>query len=346
MREWISSFLAVIGVLTGAAAAEAAAIPPSTLLADFNVIDNTSFASTSEVIGPLLIGGNLSAANAVILNSKPVVPLPIPVTGLGEVNVFDNVVGATVAGLALVGRGSVVLIGGTNPTSPSSVMSTFPGNGAGSRLSQNPFTGINFATDIWGQLTGVSTNLATLPVNGTNPGPGSSTFTCPGCTGAEVWKISATALQNLTSALVFPTCLQGPNPTCDGVVDVTGTSFRTTQGFVAPGGISQPGLIFNFETATSVTINNAFEASILAPDANLQSSAFIEGNVVANSVGSTAPIGAEIHEFPFDCSDNLCDASPVPPVPEPGSLALLGTAFASLAMIRRRRRRTTGNGCV
>jgi hypothetical protein len=178
-----------------------------------------------------------------------VVPLPIPVTGLGEVNVFGNVVGTTVSGLALVGTGSVVLIGGTNPTSPSSVTATFPGKGAGSALSGNSFP-FNFATDIWGQLTGVSANFATLAVNGTNPTTGSGAFTCPGCTGAEVWKISATALQNLTSALVFPTCLQGPNPTCDGVVDVTGTSFRTTQGFVAPGGISQPGLIFNFETAT------------------------------------------------------------------------------------------------
>jgi choice-of-anchor A domain-containing protein len=337
MRGWISGLMVASAVSMGAATAEAAAIPASTLFADFNVIDNTSFASTSEVVGPLLIGGTVSAANAVILNSKPVAPLPIPVTGLGEVNVFGNVVGATVGGLVLVGRGSVVLIGGTNPASPSSVMSTFPGKGAGSVLSGNGFP-FNFATDIWGQLTGVSANLATLAVNGTNPTTGSSTFTCPGCTGAEVWKISATALQSLTSALVFPTCLQGPHPSCDGVVDVTGTSFRTTQGFVAPGGISQPGLIFNFETATSVTVNNAFEASILAPDANLQSSSFIEGNVVANGVGSTAPIGAEIHEFPFDCSDNLCDEPPPVPAPEPGSLALLGAAFAFFAALLWHRR--------
>jgi PEP-CTERM motif len=87
-----------------------------------------------------------------------------------------------------------------------------------------------------------------------------------------------------------------------------------------------------------VIVNNAFEASILAPDANLQSSAFIEGSVVANSMGSTAPIGAEIHEFPFDCSDNLCDAPPPVPTPEPGSLALLGAAIASFAALLWRRR--------
>jgi hypothetical protein len=133
------------------------------------------------------------------------------------------------------------------------------------------------------------------------------------------------------SALVFPTCLQGPTPTCDGVVNVTGMSFGSTVGFNTP--FALQGLIFNFENATSVTINNAFEASLLAPDANLQSSAFIEGNVVVDSVGSTAPIGAEIHYFPFDCSDDLCVLS----MPEPGSLAVLGSALVVFAALRRRR---------
>jgi hypothetical protein len=52
MRGWISGLMVASAVSMGAATAEAAAIPASTLFADFNVIDNTSFASTSEVIGP------------------------------------------------------------------------------------------------------------------------------------------------------------------------------------------------------------------------------------------------------------------------------------------------------
>jgi choice-of-anchor A domain-containing protein len=331
MRKSTTALLALIATLAAAATAQADTIPISTLLTDFNLIDNGNFASSSEVIGPVLINGDLSVANSVILNSSvpTVVPLPIPVAGLAEVNVFGNVVGATVPGLATVGAGSVVLIGSHNPTPPSTVMATFPGSAATSVLSGNSFP-VTFAS-IWAQLngtTGLSHTLDGLTANGTNPSAGSGTFSCPGCSGSLVWQISATDLMNLSAALVFPSCLQGPTPSCDGVVNVTGGSFSTTQGFNTP--FALQGLIFNFETATSVTVSNAFEASILAPDANLQSSAFIEGNVVVDSAGSTAPLGGELHYFPFDCSDNLCTTTPVP---EPGSLALLGAALASFAAL-------------
>ena len=77
-------------------------------------------------------------------------------------------------------------------------------------------------------------------------------------------------------ALVFPTCLQGPTPSCNGVVNVTGASFSNTVAFNTAHALQ--GLIFNFENATSINIGNEFEASLLAPNATLQSSDFIEGN--------------------------------------------------------------------
>jgi choice-of-anchor A domain-containing protein len=343
MHKWTAGFLAAIVSLAGAATAQAAAIPVSTLLADFNLITDGNFTTSNDVVGPVLIGGNLRDTS--IINAKPVVPLPIPVTGLGEVNVFGNVVGTTVSGSPIVGANSVVLIGGTNPTAPSTVTATFPGKGAGSVLSGNPFTGINFATDIWGQLTGVSATLATLAANGSFD-PTTGAFTCTGCTGNFVWDVTTAQLEAAITPLVFPTCLKEPSPTCDGVVNVDGTSFSSTRTFFPLTALE--GLIFNFENATSVTINGAFEASILAPEANLQSSSFIEGNVVTDSVGATGAIGGEIHNFTFDCSDNLCvcppgtpgcgSGPPPVPTPEPGSLAVLGTALAgSFVVIRRRR---------
>jgi choice-of-anchor A domain-containing protein len=343
MRKWIASFLAAIASLAGAATAQAAAIPVSTLLADFSLITNGNFTTSNEVVGPVLIGGNLRDTG--IINTKPVVPLPIPVAGLGEVNVFGNVVGTTVSGSPIVGSKSVVLIGGTNPTSPSTVTATFPNkNTTLSVLSGNPFTGINFATDIWGPLTGASANLATLTTANGSFNPTTGAFTCTGCTGNYVWDITTAQLEAAITPLIFPNCLREPSPTCAGVVNVDGTSFSSTRTFFPLTALE--GLIFNFYDGTTITINGAFEASILAPDANLQSSSFIEGNVVTDSVGAAGAIGGEIHYFPFDCSDDLCVCPPGTPgcgsgpgpMPEPGSLAVLGTALAgSFAVIRRRR---------
>ena len=83
---------------------------------------------------------NICATGGGVCPPGNTVPLPIPIAGLGEVNVFGNVVGATGAGVGSnpqVGATSVVLIGGTNPTSPATIQSTFLNNGAGSVLSGN-----------------------------------------------------------------------------------------------------------------------------------------------------------------------------------------------------------------
>ncbi len=329
MRKLTAALLALIATLAGPAAAEAGVFPVSVLLANFNLITDQNFATTSEVIGPVLIGGNLSGSGILDTSGTQVPVAGTSFTGYGEINVFGNNSGTW----AETGTQHVFL-GGTNVSGGSFLNAasvttnyTFPGYnqpGEGSNA-------LTFANDIWAQLngtTGLSHSLSGLTANGTFSG---HTFTCTGCTGNEVWTVTAAQLMSATGALVFPTCLQSPAPTCDGVVNVTGTSFSSTVAFNTPTALE--GLIFNFENATSVNIGNAFEASILAPDATLQSSAFIEGNVVVMNVASTAPLGAEIHYFPFDCSDNLC----VLPAPEPGSLAVLGSALAAFAAIRRRR---------
>jgi len=329
MRKSIAGLLALTAALAAAATADAGPFPVNVLLANFNTIVDGNFATTSEVIGPVLIGGNLSGSG-ILDTSGTVVPVPgTSFTGYGEINDFGNNAGTW----AETGTQHVFL-GGTNVSGGSFLNAasltsnyTFPGFNQPGRATN----ALTFANDIWAQLngtTGLSHSLSLLTANGSLTG---NMFTCTGCTGPEVWDVTTAQLMAAGSALVFPTCLQGPTPTCDGVVNVTGMSFGSTVGFNTP--FALQGLIFNFENATSVTINNAFEASLLAPDANLQSSAFIEGNVVVDSVGSTAPIGAEIHYFPFDCSDDLCVLS----MPEPGSLAVLGSALVVFAALRRRR---------
>ena len=55
-----AALLALIATLAGTAAAKAGVFPVNVLFANFNLIADQDIAPTSEVIGPVLIGGNLS----------------------------------------------------------------------------------------------------------------------------------------------------------------------------------------------------------------------------------------------------------------------------------------------
>jgi choice-of-anchor A domain-containing protein len=319
-----ASLLGLIATLAIAATAEATPFDPKTLITDFNVITNANFATTSDVQGNVLVGGNLSGSG--ILNSMT--GAPTPPTGYGQINVFG-----TNSGTWAEPPGRHVFIGTGNTGSflnaaVTGPPYTFPG---ATGVPEQPNNAGTFAVDIWNPLKALSTSLGGLANNGIfntttgvfTPGPG------PGPT---VWNLTTTQLQSFANNMAFPSCFSsvpGP-PTCDGVVNVTGSSYSNT--FTFNPLFPLPGIIFNFENATSINIGNAWEASILAPFANVQSSAFIEGNVIANSIGGTVAIGSEIHNDLFDCSDSLC--APIP-MPEPGSLALLGSAIA-IFVIRRR----------
>ena len=323
--KWLAGSLAAIATLATMATAEATPFSPQTLISDFNLITNGNFATTSDVQGNVLIGGNLSGSG--ILNS---VAAPAPPTGYGQINVFGTNSGtwAEPAGRnVFIGTGNTGSFLGATVTGPPY---TFPG-AAG--VPEQPNNAATFAVDIWDPLKALSASLAAMTNTGSfNPTTG--VFSAGPGPGPTVWNLTTAQLASFTANMAFPSCFSSvPHPpTCDGVVNVTGSSY--TSAFTFNPLFPLPGIIFNFSDATSVNIDNAWEASILAPNANVQSSSFIEGNVVANSIGGTVAIGAEIHNHLFDCSDNLCTPTQVP---EPGSWAVLGSALAMFALFRRYR---------
>ncbi len=352
MRRWTSGLLATFLSLAAAAAAQAAPVPALTLLTDFNVITQQAMVVTNDVFGPVLIGGTLGSTTPLgpsmlmlstgRLNQNANVPLPIPIAGLADVNVFGNVVGASGGGVGSnpqVGAGSIVLIGGSNPTSPATTQSTFPNSGEGSVLSGNSFPQ-NFATDIWAPLTSLSSSLAGTPTtcigaNCSSFDPATGVFTAEVVNGNAVWNVTAAALESSMHALSFSGLPSGDT----GIVNVTGDFSCSSGGctFAAAGAMSNE--IFNFSNATDVALGSGFwDTSILAPDALLTSSVDIYGTVVADNFASSA----ETHTPGFSCipgTPQCASFGPLVPVPEPGSLALLAAGLGGFAAFRRRRAR-------
>jgi choice-of-anchor A domain-containing protein len=207
-------------------------------------------------------------------------------------------------------------------------------------------------SDIWAQFTGMSSSLAALSPTGSI-----TTTTINGVANADgvaVLTVPLSTLNSLTGTLSFTGCLALSLTTpCDGVILVTNTdtshtTFNNTSLSYGALTSAQKNLIWVFEPPsggvggiTQVDISGEWWASILAVGADVENTAPIVGNTIANTVDASGGNG-EFHIPQFDCSDNLCGSlAPPPPMPEPGSLALLATGLAGAAFVGWRRRRNT-----
>lgn len=147
---------------------------------------------------------------------------------------------------------------------------------------------------------------------------------------------------NLTAAQFATATLDIEVPTgATVIINVAGTS-DTLGNAIFVNGVQTHGdsslnedILFNFASATSVDLSNALDASVLAPYALLtDNNGQIDGTFIAAQIDITG--NGEAHNVEF--TGMLPD--PPAPVPEPGTLALMGTGLLSLAGALNRRIRS------
>jgi len=127
------------------------------------------------------------------------------------------------------------------------------------------------------------------------------------------------------------------------VVNVTGSSVTFSSAGVYINGNNAESdsnnddnkILFNFPTATSVTIKGAVDASILAPYALLTSS---DGQIGGNVIVAQYSGNSEFHNDEY--MGNIPEVTPpTSTTPEPGTITLLGSGVLCLAGLLRRRRK-------
>ncbi|MCU1322053.1 MAG: hypothetical protein JWM43_1702 [Acidobacteriaceae bacterium] len=119
----------------------------------------------------------------------------------------------------------------------------------------------------------------------------------------------------------------------DGVNVTLGTGLYYNGNQTSGDSAANANILFNFSTAQTVTINAQFNASILAPFAILTGGSQMGGTFIAAQIGQTG----EVHNVEFT---GTLPYDPGSPVPEPGTLMLMGTGMMSLAAAVRRKMST------
>jgi choice-of-anchor A domain-containing protein len=104
----------------------------------------------------------------------------------------------------------------------------------------------------------------------------------------------------------------------------------------APNNYNNDQILINFPNATSIDVTGGqLDASVLAPFAKLSGNQDLDGNIIAAQIDSTGEVHNEEFVGTLPSPPTRSDASPVP---EPGTLALVGTGILSVAGTLRRKK--------
>lgn len=333
--KFCNAMVAALAAFALAPAAPAATIVGAEALNEWNLIVLGDLQSSSNVQGRTFVGGNITGANSADFNQREIASTrgQAGLTVVGNVagntknvHLGANIGGSVATGFNLNGPGQTLRVGKTvgsqNVNAPNVVQTRVA-------VQNTTYYDASFMPDLTAQKNALQSSMLALSgsLAGLAATPGASfvrsgnvgTFTAAGdfnvinIDGARLAEIGNISFSNSGTT----------------IVNVSGLNITLDDNFNGPSGLGQK-VIWNFYQADTLTFNNSFYGSVLAPSASATMSNFIEGTVVLKNLVQNG----EVHLGTFD--GNLTP----PAVPEPATWAMMIAGFGLVGTSLRRRHAT------
>ena len=338
MRIFRAFSIALVGLsgLVGATQATAALLAGTAALKEWNLIVFNNVSSSSEVEGRSFIGGDLTGnssnyymgnENSASANGTPGLTVVGNVEG-GTKN-LNNGAGASIGG-------NLASQNGFNLNGPNQTVN-IGGSSTQTNINQNTVNanlGANFTNQLVAQrdllvssLGSLSDNLQALTATGTGS-IANNTLTINGGSSFNVFNVTAANLNAVQQLSV--TNANGATT----VINVAGTNITMNDNFLGSPSELGKNVIWNFYEATTLSFGNAFYGTVLAPEAAVTLSNFVEGTLVAKSLTQNG----EVHTGTFQ-GDLSSVGGSVSATPEPATWAMLILGFGLIGTVLRRRPR-------